>query len=249
MKKRYDEELAKSAFTKFLNAQPERYSIIWEAVPRKFEPPDYYVFIEGKRYAVEITAIFDQIELNGIEYPSIKISDSLHRFVNDIEEIAKSTGILAGEYAVGLSPLSNFPGSREELLLKLLEYIQRTRNMANAKAEVIKLGYEDVVIQKIDNRENYVEEIISYTPKWKSESLKELNSTLSLTLQVKASKLSNICDPIILLILDAFNYLGGKDWLDIIHQLEPISEFHTICRVSTKGEAYVLKSNEKSWEI
>lgn len=250
MKKRYDEEIAKSAFTKFLNTRPERYTITWEAVPQEFEPPDYYINIGGMRYAVEVTAIFDQIEIDSKTYSSIEISSSLRAFIEELEARVKSKNMLTGAYAVGLSPLSNFPDRREELLTKLLNYIERTQDLVKAEEEVvIKSGYEYVSIQKIDDKENYVGEIISYTPKYKSESLEELNASLSFTLQVKATKLSRISVPIILLILDSFNYLRGKDWQDVICQLEPVDRFHTICRTSAQGEITVLKSSEMSWML
>lgn len=248
MKKRYDEELAKSAFAKFLNTRPEQYKITWETVPQEFEPPDYYVNIEGMRYAVEVTAIIDQIEINGRAYSSLDISSSLRKFIDELEAMVKNKNMLRGGYAVGLSPLSNFPDRRGELLMKLLKYIERTQYMVKAEEEVIiKSGYEYVGIQKIDDKESYVGEIISYTPKYKSESLDELSTSLNSTLEDKAKKLSKINVPIILLILDSFNYLRGKDWHNIIRQLNSTLAFHTICRISSKGETAVLKSSEKSW--
>lgn len=250
MKKRYDEELAKSAFTKFLNTRPEQYKITWVAVPQEFEPPDYYINIEGMRYAVEVTAIIDQIEINGRAYSSLDISSSLRKFIDELEAIVKSKNMLRGGYAVGLSPLSNFPDRRGELLTKLLKYIERTQDMVKADEEVIiKSGYEYVSIQKLDDKESYVGEIISFTPRYKSESLEELSASLIYTLQYKTTKLSKISGPIILLILDSFNYLKGEDWQDVICQLEPVDRFHTICRVSAQGEASVLKSSEKSWML
>ena len=233
MKKRYDEELAKSAFTKFLNMRPERLRIKWAAVPQKFEPPDYYLAIEENHYAVEVTGITDTIELNGKIYGSIGVSNSLRRFANEIEKEAKNKGILAGTYVVGLSPLSDFHVRREELRLKLLEYIGKTQNVRKTEVEkIVDCGFEQIDIMKLDSTEDCIETVISYTPKWKGESIEELHSMLNHSLNVKSQKLSKINDPIILIILDSYNYLYMQDWKDIIEQLEVSSRFHTICLVS-----------------
>lgn len=246
--KRYDEEVAKSAFTTFLRVQKGQRNVGWENVPQESEPPDYYVIIGGMRYAVEITGIFDQVEVNGNRYSSIGISASLKRFVEELKTTAEKKGILTGGYAVALSPLSYFPQRREKLLLQLIDYIQRTQNMAYAEEEVIMTsGFEYVGIQKIDNQENYVEEIISYPPKWKSESIEELRSALRDRLQDKVYKLSKISEPVILLILDSFNYLDGRDWQDMVQQIEQSSRFHTICRIATPDKTFILTSNEQSW--
>jgi len=248
LKKRYDEELAKSAFTKFLNMRPEQLRIKWDTVPQKFEPPDYYLFIEENRYAVEVTGITETIELNGKIYGSIGVSNSLRRFANEIEKVANRKGILAGTYVIGLSPLSDFRVRREELQLKLLEYIEQTQNIRETKLEkIVDCGFEQIDIMKLDNPENIIETVISYTPKWKGESIEELRSMLNHSLKVKTQKLSKISDPIILIILDSFNYLSVQDWKDIIEQLEVSSRFHTICLVSQQDQPSILISKEKSW--
>lgn len=228
--------------------RPERLRIRWDTVPQQFEPPDYYLTIEGNRYAVEVTGITDKIDLNGETYESLCVSNSLHRFVDEIEKEAKSKGILAGTYVIGLSPLSDFRVRREEIRLKLLEYIEITQNMRKAKSEkVVDNGFERINIEKLDISENTIEPVMSYTPKWKGESIEELRYALNHSLNIKSQKLSKIYDPIILIFLDSFIYLDVPDWENIIEQLEISSKFHTICLVSQRDHLSILMSKEKTW--
>ena len=63
MTKRLDEEFCREQFQKLLQGKlrylPDR--IYWEEVPPAHEPPDYYLWANGWRFAVEVTVVLKRL--------------------------------------------------------------------------------------------------------------------------------------------------------------------------------------------
>ena len=149
------EELCKNSFDKLLRNLLPYSSISWEDVPQIYEPPDYYLSIDGMKYAVEVTILMKKVNV-GKKYqplPYRKISENLKCFINtDIEAIARDNNYLRGTYFVSFSePIKNFMEKKGEIKSNLLSYIRETQNSSNAPCKVFNNNYrEEYEIEKIE---------------------------------------------------------------------------------------------------
>src|SRR5262245_48913710 len=60
--KRKEEEASKMAFDQFLRTRSDNPTIIWDDVVK--DPPDYYLHLDGQKFAVEVTQIMETREIN-----------------------------------------------------------------------------------------------------------------------------------------------------------------------------------------
>jgi hypothetical protein len=101
-----NEEFCKAQFTTFLTTASSQTSIIWD---EGANPPDYDLTIDGVKYAVEVTALMERIQVGSITLPESGIIDSLWSLVDEIEATAQKQNILTGSYVVGfLHPIVDF---------------------------------------------------------------------------------------------------------------------------------------------
>ena len=249
--KRKDEEIAKTEFDTLLRTNMGIGNIAWNEVQQIDEPPDFYLLIDRERYAVEVTSVFDEIEVNDMGLPSIAISASISKLVNDVEREAKLKFWLQGGYLVAIEPLENFTSIKEHLKRSMLRYIQQTQSLSNANKYYL-LGEDvndGVYIQKINSGKNYVGEAISFPAKWEGESLEELSILIERVLENKIKKLANVKEPKILLIWDAFNYLKDSHWKRLLQKASQKTFFHTICRISPSTKSSIIYSVYAEWII
>jgi len=246
--KRRHEEIAKAEFSALVEMLFPGAAIAWEEVQPSDEPPDWYLSIDGARYAVEATSVFEQIETKSGLLPSISVSATLHRFIDDVEATAIKEGILTGAYAVALCPIANFPEVKPQIKQALLEYIRSTRGAASAPRKgVAKIGHRTISIQKFHSKKKYVAEVISYDGKWEGEAQEEIFTLLTRIIDDKAIKLSAVPDPLILLILDAYNYANSIHWRNAISAYSSRARFECICRIAPIGHASVMYARHPKW--
>ena len=251
MVKRLDEEFCRSKFHTLLQERL-RYSpeqIRWEEVRPWEEPPDYYLWVEGQKFAVEVTSIVEMLPLEPNPVSSVGVSSALRTFVDKIEAQAKQQGILQGVYVISLQPLHHFQQVKDLLSRLLLQYIRETRSVDKAPSQVVfQQRHARWAIQKIagggDN--NYVGEIISFDGKWEGEAFQELCVLIQRALSTKATKLRRLTLPIILLLLDRYHYVDPPEWQACVQRLFGCQQFHTVAHITEHG-AKILCSLEHQW--
>ena len=57
-----NEEFCKSKFDDFIRAKLRYSSIHWDDVAQTDEPPDYFLHLDGIKYAVEVTLLMEKTE-------------------------------------------------------------------------------------------------------------------------------------------------------------------------------------------
>lgn len=245
--KRQHEEFTKSAFDTLLKRLFPPTAVLWEEVPQSKEPPDWYLQIGSDRYAVEATSI--HISTLSGQMSSVRISAALHQFINQIEATAIKEGILTGTYAVSLCPIPDFPTVKEMLRQRLLDYIRDTQSVPSApRADVWEVGYQSVSIQKLHSAEKSVAEVIFFDFKWECEIQQEISKYLTEMLEKKRAKLARVCEPVILLILDAYEQANTEQWLQAVLEIPSREAFHSICRIWPPNQATILWTVEPRWQ-
>lgn len=246
--KRKDEEIAKACFEQRLSIQIPNEKQTWTEVSQVDEPPDWFLEISGNNYAVEVTSVVDFVQNERMKKTSIDIGFGVKGFVNQVEEEARSKGILNGTYMVTLVPMKDFENIRNELKDTFLRYIAETKDdHQSERKDLGNISGSTISIQKVNDGSNCVLWLNFLGTKDSSEAIKMLVESLGYALEQKARKLSHLTDPIILLLLDSFEYSFMSSWSEAFSQLSVSSSFHTICRCREGTPAAVLFTREKSW--
>jgi len=217
--------------------------ISWIEVNPAYEPPDWYLEIGPERYAVEATSIVEYLSDLGPNVSSVSISASLHDLVDEVEAIARSQGILNGGYWVELAPLPDFNKNREWLREALINYVRDTCDMDEAEQKDFgKIKDSNLSIRKFRSDKDYIGEMISFGVKSGHEASIELSQYIATSISKKAHLLRNIGEPIILLILDSYNYSHLADWKEAISGLKIPVGISVVARTEPGSPADIIYS-------
>jgi len=129
---------------------------------QKKDPPDFDFFIDGKKYAVEVTqtksrrkAILDEILIIEKTYRLNQFN-----FIKGVEKDAIQKGILHGLYWIKFfDPIisQKFNKIKNQIKKHIFEYICRTNNIDTSKKELIYINGKKIAsISKINNSANKI---------------------------------------------------------------------------------------------
>jgi len=245
--KRGDEEFCRSEFDKFLSRFTDQ--IQWEGVEQANEPPNYYLELNHRRFAVEVTSLHEVVDIAPNPLTATGFVAASKRFVEMIEQVAHNQGILHGAYVITIKPLNNFAQIKELIMERILDYLRATKSLSSAREQIVfEQNHHTFSIQKMHDGTNYVTFGIPLDAKWEGESIKELQESLESVLAEKKGKLIRLGEPKILLLLDSYHYLPSSEWKDCLSGISILSDFHTVFLASTEG-SNLLYSENKNWVI
>jgi len=126
------------------------------------DPPDFDFYINGKKYAVEVTqtksfrkAILDKTPIIEKTYRNTQFN-----FIKDVQQDAIQKGILHGLYLVKFfDPIisQKFNKINNQIKKQIIEYICRTKSVNSSKKELIYINDRKIAnISKINNSENKI---------------------------------------------------------------------------------------------
>ncbi len=247
--KRNFEKNTLSEFQKFLSQLLPQSSFIWEDVPQEKEPPDWYLTIDGKLYAVEATTIVVDLEISpNMKIPEPKVTNTLVRFVKEVEDQAKYRKILKGCYLIALSPIANLSEHHDKLMEELLNYIQKTKNEIQLEKHK-PFSNNQISIQKVDCDNDRVGHMVFLGVKSDRDSQDELESKIHEALKSKTNKLKGISNPKILLLFDDFHYSHISDWLSAIANCDYKKNFECIVQIDPPNNNRILWTSNLNWKI
>jgi hypothetical protein len=244
---RKDEAFAQETLTRFF---AERYPTppTWEPGS---EPPDYWVHIAGRRFAVEVTQIMESLKVGSITLTERGANAALRRVVQQFETLARDAGLLRGFYHIHVCPVSDYRTARAELQARLFAYLEETAHVQAAEQRELWRGRHGQrwTIQKLHERTDDLAESMSLGgAKWKGEVQEELRALLSSRLKEKAVKSERLKEDVILLLIDAYHYGDSVEWLQAARMLDT-SRFHTVARVYLEYQCHVLATSDPTWRI
>jgi hypothetical protein len=125
-------------FDRFLKGRQPEAEITWAYVPEPEQPPDYYLAIDGRRFAVEVTGLMPTVEVDGNFLQEVAVETSLWRLVAEIKQSALAEGLLEGQYEVYfVRPVQDLKKLRSQIRLRITEYLRRTKLEASYPDEVV----------------------------------------------------------------------------------------------------------------
>jgi hypothetical protein len=244
-----NEEFCKLKFDDFIRASSKNYSIVWEDVAQKDEPPDYFLYLDGNKYAVEATILVEKAEVGNLQLPSIEITASLWQITDDVEASAKNITCLNGAYIVSFSqPIANLKSVRDELFSKLLAYVKETQYLSTAPERIVfEHGSQICRIKKLHDEKDYIGQIGPSGSKWEGEAQNEVCKLLTERINSKNHKLSKIKEPKILLLYDAYHFANVAMYKNCIPNIPELASFHTVFVVQVNSVGFLLCSLNTSW--
>jgi hypothetical protein len=245
MAKRKDEEICRECFEVLAKVSLHCSTVEWYEVPKSDEPPDWFLTLDGKRFAVEATTITEVFKWND---SMLGISARYRNLCKSIEKQAQAEGVLKGVYVVRLSPMADYRAIEPKLRDWLLEYIRDTVDQPSAREKVlVEEGPHRVSIQKLHNKRNLIGEVILFGVRCEGEAIQRLSVLLQSTLKQKSKNLRQVTEPVILLLLDRYHYCDEGEWVLSLTRVEERSFFHTICRIAPPDGSSLLFTKETSW--
>lgn len=246
--KRADEEFCKSEFDAFVKAHFEPAAVVWEEVARRDERPDYYLYLRGVRFAVEVTTLMEKVTVGMMTLSEATIISSLWDLVDEVEMIARSGGYLHGRYLVDFSrPIDDLRDVRDQIQSDLLDYIEATQDSSSApERTVFQQGSQWCRIRKLQDRPDEVEQGGPSFSKWEGEAAEEICRLLEERLIAKNHTLRNIRCPKILLLYDSYRFASPGMYRGCISQLSLLTSFHTVFVVQVNREGFVLHPENHS---
>ncbi len=250
-----EEQLCMNCFVGYL-----KYKIGCREIQAKREPkdpPDYWLKVDDKKFAVEVTILTK----NAGYFPRCK------RLAKAIEMEAKDNGWLCGKYILDILGGPEIPKrdslAWKEIVKESLSYIYQTMNLSGADKKILKRDSKGVLgMEKLSNNGAYVATLGS-NAKFEGQIQEELREIIQKSISMKRNILQGFlsyCSEIILLFYDAYIYADIMDVRRAFKEIEGIDLFHSIYWVqglkrNTKkssneniySRGYFLFSKDKSW--
>lgn len=241
MKRSNIEEYCKKSFQKFLNYRFNIKNTIWEVGD---EPPDYYLIIDNRKYAVEVTTIMDEVSLNNKKFPRLTISSALYDLTKKIEQESSEKNHLNGGYVVLFkNPVSNLKEYKDKIKEYAINFIRDTKEEKETRInEIFEKGKEKISIIKLTNERNFVDIGGPARANWHSEAMKEAQKILKERINTKSKKLLEIQMYKILLLLNQHLFLDLEDYRELYIDASFKQKFHTIFIVQSEEKGYLLYS-------
>ncbi|MBN2029593.1 hypothetical protein JW824_05055 [bacterium] len=228
----------------------------WEEVLKtEDEPPDYFLYIENHKYAVEITSTQVMLEslLSHQPVRQHTYRFSCIRLINEIKRKAISDNLLKGKYFVTFhAPLTgdNYIKEKKKLRNSILEYVKKTRCHSSYKSEgIIQDGKVVCIILKYNNLTNDISEVFTGI-KWiySSNNVDEVYQILKHAIDDKINKFEKKAkpetSPKILLLLNTYEFADEKLYRNCILKITNYNFFHTIFIVWLSGDGFLLHSSK-----
>jgi len=214
-----DEEYAKKSFVQFFEQHPVVHIENW----RESETPDYFVSINNIDYAVEVTAVMNQLSKERINKPIASLFASISNLKAEIKRETVNLGLLDGAYILRIN--------------KPLEISKKQKIYEYAKVYI--------EIEKIHTKKKYIAICGPTLTRWDGEVFKEISLLLNDRISSKSKKLTDITYPKILLLLDRYHFADKKQYIKAMQEISLEMSFSLIFLVQQENRGIVLYSSRE----
>lgn len=223
------EEYCKDAFEQYLRNVLHLHGTDFEEGE---DPPDYWLLYQGKRYAVEVTQIFDLIEGGRKMIPRLTYFDHEKRLAQDIEREARAEGCLHGRYYINFKggyPRYDPSRDKKQILRDALQYIRDNATKENAGERILfRDGRARIIITKAANdKDCVIPGIKGVKGGWQTKLVEEVGKFFNQAITNKRAKLEPIskgCDGVFLLVQNRHVPVDSDDIPQLLSYISPPQE-------------------------
>ncbi|MCH7626179.1 MAG: hypothetical protein IIC83_09670 [Chloroflexi bacterium] len=241
------EIICQCSFDKYLTSKFDSSIIEWSDGA---EPPDYYLTLDDKRYAVEVTALVERIKLGLEEKPINTISDSLRRMVDEAENEAVLRGDLNGRYTVYLrEPVDRFSKQRLSITQKILEYVRATKGAESFPPKVLlwQNGRTCVAIAKSASQPSIIDpfDCIEGSDGWPGDLREAACKMLQTAINEKSPKMSHLFMPKILILDGRYSLVNFDYYSSCVSEVTGLDDFSAVFVVGIEEKGYMIHSGDE----
>lgn len=176
------------------------------------EPPDYYLEVDGVKYAVEITQLHEQVNAGKRIISRHGADIGVRRWLRSVEEDLVSKGLMKGSYVVRFSGDSfAFDSLKTVLQKRLVRFLDSSRLTIRPRGQTLvnRAGLR-VSVSKVDDTRD---ELYPWPETSGDENVIDpsLVAILNREMADKRSKLKGIVEPLILVGINQHS-LAIADW-------------------------------------
>ena len=251
-----EEELCMNCFVDYLKHQIDCIEI--QAKRETNDPPDFWLEVDGKKFAVEVTSLAKDVGY----------LPRCERLAKAIETEAEENGWLCGKYILDILGKPEIPKMNStawrEVVEDGLRYIYQTINLSHANKMILQRDSKGVLrIEKLAKNGSAYVAVLSSNAKFEGPMQKEIRELIQEAINMKRSILEGFityCPEIILLLYDAYIYADIMDVRQAFKDIEGIDWFHSIFWVqglkrnarkssmkNIYSRGYFLFSKKKNW--
>jgi len=222
------------------------------------DPPDFWLEVNGKKFAVEVTSLAKDVGY----FPRCK------KLAKAIETKAIENGWLCGQYILKILSKPEIPkpnsAAWREVVEGGLKYIHHTINLSRADERILQRDSKGMLsIEKHTKNESIYIAVVLSSAKFEGPIKDELKEIIQEAISMKRNKLkviSSYCPEIILLLYDAYIYADITDVSKAFKGIEGIDWFHSIFWVqglkrnarkssmkNIYSRGYLIFTKDKNW--
>lgn len=249
---REDEELCKRSFDRYLEGNLCHASRVWR---QGEDPPDYYLTLGGREFAVEVTSLMLALNTDSRSLPYRAYIASANKITKTVESRAIGQGILSGTYVTSFrGPFDDFGKIRGLVEKAALNYISDTRDLTKALyQDILPQGRTGCGIQKAHGKSDKVTCGMSSLGwlKWEGEIQAEASTLLRNAASTKRRKLEGVALPKILLLLNRYPFGGPRLYKECVRSSEMarlMECFHSVFVVQNEEDGCFLHTREQAWQ-
>ena len=238
------EIICQRSFDRYLTSRFKSSIIEWSDGA---EPPDFYLTLDAKRYAVEVTALIEQIKLGPEEVSINSISNSLWRMVDEAEREAAIRGALNGCYIVYLlEPIEKLAKRKSLIIQWILDYVVATKTDESYPQKVLlrQGGISCIAITKRASQPSLIVPIdsIDGSDGWEGDLRATACKLLQTAITVKSQKMSHLALPKILVLLNHFPLVDFDYYSACVPEITGINAFSAVFVVGVEEKGYMIHS-------
>lgn len=239
-----------------------------ERVARGEDPPDFWLTVGTRKFAVEVTSLMKIVGSGPRELSEAGYSAWECRLGEQVTAEAKQQGVLKGTYILSHNQMPDLPTGKDQQVFveTCLQYIRDTmhkRGMQPRKRvwpvhnvavriDIYKLSDDDAVVRGGTSGH--------YGPKGNSWIESQLTKMLQKSVSTKRSKIEKksvheTCDGVILALYDCFGFAMPHNFHHCINDVQDANWFHSIFVVQAALDAAfntvpiggLLRTREPCW--
>ncbi len=101
------------------------------------DPPDFYITVDGERFAVEVTNLLDDVVIGGATVSRLTYVAATENLVVQIDKEARKKRILRGSYQIWVNgPFDDFSKLRKLIVSESLKFIGSTQYLSRRVREL-----------------------------------------------------------------------------------------------------------------
>jgi hypothetical protein len=229
------ERFCRDEFDSWLRKRYPDTGIVWQDEAN--DPPDFWLMLNGQRYAVEVTRIVDEQERGD--------TAALWQLVERAEKDAQEAGELSGIYVVVFNGRIDKLGKlRNAMTATLRELVRETAALEKFSPTPIEVSGR--VLCKVEKHSPHGSVLAPVggavdSGSWEGEIREKLSELLQRAFGRKCAIPTKMKVPTIIILYDVYRLASRKTFIECLQAIPQARIFHTLYVVEDLGRGYAAQ--------